>query len=160
MIVSWWPGLRLPLGELCPRAWLNICLYCVVKSTFIVWKRMSCLATVFIWPTKYVAQSSIYELRFQCIDIQASHYVFSRAFSLLDDFTCQSTLRYFLRGKIHNLMALSCFYIYLHFAFTYTVLLTKPNGRSESPFLMKISGCWIACGWARVQRATKPFPSV
>lgn len=125
------------------------------------WKRMSCLATVFIWLTKYVAQSSICELRFQCVDFfQALHVVFSRAFSWLDDLICQSTLFYFLRGKIHSLISVSCFYIYLHFAFSYIVLLTKASGKSESHFLMKIRGCWITCGWARVQRTKKPCPSV
>jgi len=33
---------------------------------------MGCLATVFIWPTKCVARSSIYERKFQCLGFSST----------------------------------------------------------------------------------------
>lgn len=51
-------------------------------------------------------------------------------------------------------------FIYLRFAFTYIVLPTKHSGRPDSPFLVKVNGCWTACGWARVQMTKKPFPNI
>lgn len=113
------------------------------ESTFIMGKRerMSCLATICIWPAKYVAHSSIYELKFQCLDFSSTPWAVSESF-LFVRWVLSVHTQVFSCRQIGSLIAVSCFY-------TYIVLLTKPSGRSESPFLMKISGCCIVCSWAK-----------
>lgn len=72
-------------------------------------ERTSCLATIFIWPTKYVAHNSIYELKFQCLDFfQAPHKLFSRTFSLSGE-SYQST-HIFLQAETQ----LNCSVMLLH----------------------------------------------
>lgn len=55
--------------------------------------------------------------------------------------------------QIHKLIAVSYFY-------TYIVLLTKPSGRSESPFLMKISGYCITHSWTKEFKQQRNLPPV